>query len=128
MPFTDAVYDFRTEVVSDSSTVATAEGVTTGSLVLDKAVYNEDTDTISIISNNTADTPSFSSYNGTTRETAFSGLSANDTRLISISYDADALDESNAIDTFINNLDRIFIVLVFAFIPAALVAIFMGRT
>jgi len=127
LPITDAIYDFRTDVRTDSATVDTAVGVTTGSMVLHTSVYDDDTDTIGIISDNPDDAPLFVSYNGTSRQTSFSGLSANDTRLVSVSYDYDALTETPAINAFVDNLARIFLILVFAFIPAALVAIFMGR-
>lgn len=126
LPITTATYDFRTDVREDAFTVATATGNTSACVILLQPIYGDDTNTIGYISS-INETPTFSSYNSTTRELATSGLTENTTRTLTVSYDVNALTFSDAIDTFIDWVPFIWYMLIIAFPVAALVAIFTGR-
>lgn len=127
VPITDLVYDFQTDVKTDSFYITTAVGVTTGSDVLNKAVYNSDNSTIEITSDLSTDSPVLTSYNATTRLTSFSGLTANTTRTIEISYDTDALNASDAWQGVLDKASLIWMVLIIAFPIAGLAAVLTGR-
>ena len=127
LPISSAVYDFQTDLREDDFTVNTAVGVTTANVTLLRPIYDNDTSTIGMISDTSDDVPLYSSYNTTTRALAMSGLSANTTRTITVSYDIDALEGSDAINTFVDQIEWIWILMLIAFPAAALVAIFLRR-
>lgn len=127
LPISEGVYDFQTDLREDDFTVNTAVGATTANVTLLKPIYDNDTSTIGIISDTSDDVPLYSSYNTTTRLLAMSGLSGNTTRTITVSYDIDALEGSDAINAFIGYIEWIWILILVAFPAAALVAIFIRR-
>lgn len=90
LPISEGVYNFRTNPRTDSFTVTTAAGVTSANVVLIKNIYDDDTGTIVFASDDADDSPLFTSYNGTTRQVVFSGMAANTTRGLDITYDVDA--------------------------------------
>ena len=99
IPVTQAVYDYRTDVREDSFNIFTFAANTTGNMTLLKAIYDNDTSTLGFISNNTSDLPLYFAYNTTTRELEVSGLAANQSRLLDVSYDVDALGDAVAVST-----------------------------
>jgi len=127
LPLTDLVYDYRTDVKDDSFTVVTTAGNTTPLVVLTKYIYNADTGTIEVQSDLSTDSPLFSSYNTTTRATVFSGMTGNATRTLEVSYDTDALGTSGALSTFVDRIAWIYMLMIIAFAPASIAAIFTGR-
>lgn len=127
LPVTAGVYDFRTDVKTDTSYQSTGVGVTTANVTLVKAVYDDDQSTISIISNDASDTPTVVDYHSTTRLLDIGGLAASSDRTLSISYDIDALTASDAIGTFLDNIGWIWLVCIIGFAPAALAAMFVGK-
>jgi len=127
LPVSEAIYDYRTMQRIETETVPTAVGVTTGNIILGVPVYDDDTDVITIISDLGTDVPVFSAYNTTTRMVVFSGLTANGTRIITITYLIDALSLYTAVNTFLDFLPYIWLLTVFAFVPGALFAIFTNR-
>jgi len=127
LPVSEAIDDYRQMQRTDTNTVDTAVAVTTGNVTLFSAIYNDDTSAITITSGLSTDVPLFSSYNTTTRLLAFSGLTANATRVITVVYFIDALSASAAVNTFLGWLPYIWLLVVVAFIPAALFAIFTNR-
>lgn len=128
IPVTQGVYDYRTDVREDSFTVATAPDVHTGNVTLIKPIYDNDTATTAYSSNDTNDSPLYSTYNTATRELEVSGLAADTTRLLTVSYDIDALSASAAISTLMDYVSWIWFVLLVGFPAAALAAIFFGRS
>lgn len=126
LPITGAVYDFRTDLRLDTFEVTTAAGVTSANTTLLKAIYGDDTQTISYTSN-TTETPSFSSYNATSRQLTTSGLSENTTRSLVVSYDINALNNAAALDNLLDRVPLIWMLMVIAFPIAALAAMFVGR-
>lgn len=125
-PITGATYDFRTDVREDSHTVVTASE-TSGNMTLVKAVYDNDTSTITLTSDLSTDAPAYASYNTTTRFLSFTGLTANTTRIITAEYDIDALSDSPAIGTLLNINPFLWYAFSIVFIGAAIVALLTGR-
>ena len=127
LPVTEAIYDFRTDQRSDYFNYSTSVGETTANVTLLRPVYDDDTSTISVLSDTAADIPVFSSYNTTTRATIITGLADNTTRLLTVTYDVDALSDANAVEAIISRLDFLWLLMIIAFPIAALAAIFTGR-
>ena len=126
LPSTDAAYDFRTDLREDTFTVETLTAVTTGNVTLVKDIYDDDVTTIEITSSDSDDAPLYSSYNGTSRLLAFSGLASSSNRTITITYDVDALVGNDAIDTLVTQLPWIYLFCVICFPAAGLALIIMG--
>ena len=127
LPLTLAVYGFKTDVETDYYTYSTGVGVTTGSVVLQKAIYDNDTDTLTITSDDADDAPLYSSYNTTSRSLAFSGLSGNTTRTLTVMYDIDALGAGAGLETLVDKLAWFLLLIVIAFPVAGIAAIFTNR-
>lgn len=125
-PITESTYDFKTDVREDSAVVTTIGG-TTGSLVLVKPIYDDDTSTLTISSNLSSDTPTYLSYNTTSRLLSFSGLTTSSTRLITVDYDVDALADAPAISTLLNLNPFLWYAFSIVFIGAAIAAMVLGR-
>ena len=126
LPLTLLIYDYRTDVEEDSFTVATGIGVTTTDVVLTEELYDDDIDSIEFDSS-ISETPATSSYTSLTRTLAVASLTANTTRLLTVSYDKSAFDQSGAIGTLVDRIPFIWLAMVIALPPAAIVAIFLGR-
>lgn len=127
LPVVEAIYDYRTMQRIETEAVPTAVGVTTGNVILGIAPFENDTDVLNIISDLGTDAPAFSTYNTTNRMVSFGGLTANGTRVITITYLIDALSTVPAVNTLMGWLPFIWYLVVVAFIPAALFAIFTSR-
>lgn len=127
LPISEAVYDYRTDLQEDSFYVATGSGVTTATATLSTALYDDDTATISLYSDTSTDTPTFTSYNGTSRVMALSGLTANTTRTLAVSYDIDVLNAADAVDNLLSNWQWYWYIIISVFPIAALAAIFTRR-
>lgn len=127
-PISESVYDFRTDQRSDDfPAIVTAPAVTTANVTLLESLYDADTGTTTLTSDNAADSPAPGAYTSATRVLTVTGLSANDTRDLSAAYDVDALTGSDAIDDFAEQLDVFFLLLVLVFLGVSIVAIFLGR-
>lgn len=127
LPLTTAIYDFRTDLRTDTFSIATGVGVTSANETLLNDLYDGDIGSIDIASDDAADVPLANSYNATSRLLNITGLTDNTTRTLSISYDIDALLGSDAINILADRAPWIWMVMVIAFAPAALFAIFTGR-
>lgn len=100
LPVTDSIYSWKTEPRTDSFLVTTAAGVTTGNSTLFKSIYDADIHTLAFSSNCSTDAVTYVSYNTTSKLLNYSGLEADVTRELEISYDTSAFDESSAWETF----------------------------
>jgi len=124
LPFTTALYDFRTDLRTDTfAGTATGGAETSANLSLSTPVYDNDANTIVIISELATDVPLLSSYNTTTRLVNMTGLTVSENRTIIISYDVDALNESVAVSNIVDRIPAIFMIVIIAFPFAALFAI-----
>jgi len=128
LPLTEMAYDFRTDIRTDTFTSPTAVGVTTANVTLIKELYDDDISTIDLSSDLATDAPLANSYNATSRQLGMTGYTANTTRTIEVSYDIDALDGSTAINNLVDKIPFIWLLAIIAFAPAALFAIFTGRS
>ncbi len=127
LPLTAAIYDFRTDVQEDTFASATGGVETTDNVTLSVELYDDDIQTIDILSSLATDIPAASSYNSTNRVLTVGGLSANTTRSLTISYDVSALVGNDAINTLADRLPWIWMLCIVGFAPASLAAIFTGR-
>lgn len=127
LPLTGLIYDFRTDIQGDEFSVSTGAGVTTANVILSKELYGDDVQTIDLSSNIT-ETVLYSSYNTTTRLLGVSGLTANSTRTLSVDYDVSALESAGAIGGVADRLPGVWLLMIIALPPAALAAIFIGRS
>ena len=127
LPVSQGIYDFRTDQRTDNFYTNTGVGATTAALVLHDDVYDNDTATIDISSDNPLDLPVFTSYITATRVVNMGGLNDNDTRTLTVDYDVYALSGAAGIDTLVSRFDLIWIVMLITFAPVALAAIFLGR-
>src|SRR3989304_3946657 len=87
LPITEGVYDFRTDLKTDTFRRVTGVGETTSNMTLLKPIYDNDPATISLLSDIADDAPVFSAYDTATRELEVAGLAASGNRVLSVSYD-----------------------------------------
>jgi len=128
LPITEGIYDFRTDVRDDNFYgIETGVGVTTSNVTLHTNIYDDDTETIDILSDESTDIPAYSAYDTGTRVLTVSGLAASGNRTLTVSYDIDALSASAAVSNFMDVVSWIWFILLVAFPAAAIAAIFMGR-
>lgn len=128
LPITEGIYDFRTDLRTDELTATTGVGATSANVTLLDDLYGNDIGTVSITSNVTTDVPTASSYNSTSRALDVSGLTASTARTLEIDYDVYALGGNNAVDTLLDWVPYIWIIIIAVFPLAALYALFTGRS
>lgn len=126
LPITTAIYDFRTDQREDTFATETGAGTTANVTLLDD-LYEDDTGSVDIDSDLATDAPLPSSYNATNQNLLVNGLTASANRTLIVTYDIDALSESEAVSNILDRLPLIWLVVIIAFPPAALFAIFTGR-
>lgn len=127
LPITTAIYDFRTDLRTDTFSTSTAVGVTSANETLLDALYDGDTGSIGIVSDDATDVPLPNSYNATSQVLNIIGLSANSSRILEVSYDIDALAGHDSINTLADYIPYIWLICVAVFAPLGLIAIFTGR-
>ena len=112
LPVSQAVYDYRTDVREDSFNYETGGAETTANVSLYTAIYDDDTDTVSILSDLATDIPLFSAYNATTRLLDMTGLTVASNRTLRVYYDINALVANPAISTLMDWLPYIWLILI----------------
>jgi len=127
LPVTEAIYDYRTDLRTDTFSTTTAAAVTSANVTLLTGLYDSDISTIDIDSDDSTDDPLANTYNATSRVLNVTGLTAATTRTLDITYDIDALEGSDAIGKIADIVPFVWMILIIAFPPAALFAIFTGR-
>ncbi len=126
LPLTMTVYDFKTDQQTDLFSMVTAD-TTTDNITLSELLYDADVTTVYVLSDLSDDMISWGSYNATSNNLLVSGMSGNTTRVLTATYDVDALGGSTAIINLVDRLAWIWLLLIIAFAPASLAAIFTGR-
>jgi len=117
-----ATLDFRTDILEEAFSVTTAN-TTTATVQLGDTLWNDTTSFIdSILSDDITDTPAATSYNATNREVTVSGLSANVTRVLTVSYKSNALEDAEAAEDIIIHLPATLLVAVILIPVLALVS------
>ena len=127
LPLTGAVYAFRTDARTDSFLIPTAVAVTIANATLLGELYNDDLGSVSIASTLGTDAPLPNSINVTNEELNITGLTANTSRTLNITYDFDAFMGSAALNRLADILPWIWLLMLIALAPAALYAILSGR-
>ena len=127
LPIITAITDFRTDTREDNFALETVVGVVTGNVTLFQAIYNDNTNTIVLNSDDTDDAPTFSSYNVTTRLMGMTGLAASTNRTLTVSYLIDNFEDNDTLNTLMDRVPFLWLLVIVAFIPASLFAIFTGR-
>ena len=127
LPVSEAIYDYRTMSRTDTFSTDTAVGVTTANETLLDDLYNGDIGSVDIDSDDATDAPLANSYNVTNQVLNIGGLTANATRILGITYDVGALTLYVAVDTLLDFLPYIWVLIIICFPPAALFAIFTNR-
>jgi hypothetical protein len=126
LPVSKAIYEYRTDVREDTFHVITTSGQTTVDLVLVRAVYLDDSETIAVSSNCTADSPIVEIYTVATRVVSLSGLAESESHLLIISYDISSLTGLSSVNTFLDWLPWIWVLILFMF-PAAAIFVIVKR-
>lgn len=128
LPATEMIYDFRTDQREDTFDRETGAG-TTVNVTLIKELYDDDTGTIDIFSDLSTDIPIPTplSYNATSRQLGIEGLAVSSNRTLTVAYDINALEVGDAINALLDRLPWIWLLVICAFAPAALFAIFTHR-
>lgn len=127
LPITSAIYDFRTDLRTDTFSATTAVGEDSANVTLLADLYDCDMGSIDIDSDDATDAPMPNTYNCTSRELNVSWLTDNTTRILDVSYDSSALKGNPAIDTLLGWIPYIWILIICVFPMAALFAIFTGK-
>ncbi len=126
LPVSEGIYAYRTDQREDNIPLSTGVGVTSDNIQLLKPIYDNDTSTISLYSDEMDDAPYWTSYNATSRALLVAGLSENITRILTVDYDVAAFVEGG-LTTFLNILPWIWIIIWVGFPIAGLAAIWMGK-
>lgn len=128
LPLTTMVYDFRTDQRDDTFTITTGAAVTTANVTLANYVFDDDIQTISFTTNDTAEYPVTSSYNATSRQLLVAGLNTSTSRLLEVTYDVDSIaQEGTAINSLMDRVPALYLLIIICFPIAALAAIFLNR-
>lgn len=128
LPVAEGVYDFRTSLRTDTFLTATAVGVTSANETLGGNLCECDLGSIDIDSDDTTDTPVANSVNCTSQVLNITGLSANTTRVLEITYAFDALVGFDAINAFVDRIPFFWMLLVIIFPIAGIAYLFLrGR-
>lgn len=125
LPITPGVYDFRTDVKDDTFWIEEDGATTTANVTLLKSVYDDDVSTISVTSDLFTDSPAVAGYHTATRVVDITGLTISQNRTLTVAYDYDALNASDAIANILDVLPWIWLLCVIAFAPCALVAMWV---
>lgn len=122
----DAQTDLRTDAFG---AVVTGGGVTTANVVLVATLYeNSNLNVTSITSDLGTDVPIVGTYTALTRTLQVNGLTAAQTRTLTVIYKYDALTGDTAtVGTFFGFLPLLVVVAVVVIVIAALVAAFKNR-
>ncbi len=121
------IQDFQTENIDQNINVSTGVGVTTATMTLGSTVWNDSLAYLAISSNNSSDVPIATSYNVTSKALTVSGLSDNTTRILTISYKTNGLDEYRGVEQATTALPTVLIVGIIAVVLGAVVIAFMRR-
>jgi len=128
LPVTGAIYDYRTDVREDSFNYETIGAEITANVTLHSPVYDDDTNTINILSDLPTDIPLFAAYNATTRLVDITGMTLTSNRTLRVSYDIDALADHGALNGFMGWLPLIWILMISVMPLAGIYTIIKRRT
>lgn len=126
-PVSEGVYDFRTNTREITVEVTTAIAETTADIVLTQPLYDDDIDLATVFSDLGTDTPTVTDYDDVTRELEISGLDDDETRNLTITYPYDCLSLNVALNTVMDIIPVIWILILVGFPAVSLIVIWQGR-
>ena len=126
LPITRAIYNFRTDLREDTFNVETGGAETTANVSLFYPIFEDDTTTIGMLSSLPTDIPLFSAYNTTTRLLDITGMTVASNRSLRVFYDINALIDNDALETFLDWVPYIWLIVIAVIPIAALYFIFKG--
>ena len=127
LPLTTAVEKYKTYQQEDIFSVTTGVGETVDNITFSETLYEGDSTSVTILSDLSTDATGWNSYNSTYNNIGLTGLTASEVRVITATYDVDALGGNAAIITLVDRLAWLWLLICIAYAPAALAAIFTGR-
>ena len=129
LPITNAAEDFKRDLRTDSIGSITGAAETSDNITFGTAIYDDDTTSVTVSSDLATDAPVFvgGTYSATNNTGNVSGLTANTTRTLSVTYYIDALTGFPAVADISDKYFLFYLLCVGAFAPAALAAIFINR-
>lgn len=126
LPYFDAAEALKVDTQTDYFSLETAVGQSTDNVVFSKALYDDDTTSILVVSDLSTEGITWGSYNGTAQHLLISNMTENTTRTLTATYDIDAL-QNDAVANFVDALVWVWLLSAGAFAPTALAAIWVGR-
>ena len=127
LPITLLVEDFKVDRHEDNFSITTGGADTTDNVILSNELYEGDTTSITILSDDADDSAGWGAFSATFNELEVTGLAVNTTRTIEVNYDIDALGGSVAIINLADKIAWFWLLICIAYAPASLAAIFTGR-
>jgi hypothetical protein len=128
IPVTDLIYDFRTDVRNDDIVKVTNASETSANVTLHTYIYGSDATLASVTSDEGADAPVIYAYAPSNHTANITGLSVSLSRILTVTYDVDALSGSTAWDKILDDIvPKLWLLIIIIFPIAALVAMFLGR-
>lgn len=120
---TDAVTDFRTDELAEEFVGDTAVGVTSTNVQLGSELWDDSLSYASVATNATADAPALTSYNGTNRQVTVTGLAANTTRTITLTYRTAGLSDYSGAEEISLNIPVIILVFIILLPASGIIAL-----
>lgn len=119
LPFTGAVHSLLTDLKQDSFSITTASTSNT-TVQLYKPLYDNDTSSIVFVSHDIDDSPIASTYNSTSRALLVLGMAENTTRLIDVTYEIDAINNT-AFATAVTVVTYLWLIMIALFAMGGLI-------
>lgn len=105
--------------------VSTGAGVNTANVTLGRAIYNNDTSSVTAITSSTDnDSPTAASYNSASRALGVSGLEASTSRTLSVTFDIDRATLPDGISAFLTLLRWFYVFIIVGMAGGAIYAFF----
>lgn len=117
----DALFDFRTDSVTDTFVEATGAGVYNTSVQLSEPLWDGSIAYADVASNDTSEVPTAGAYNSTTRALLVTNLNASAGHILTVTYDSAGLADYSGAETGVRNIPTA-IVAAIIILPLALIA------
>jgi hypothetical protein len=123
----ESINDFRSTDYLEPHIEVTAPGVTDVDIVLSQDLFGSRTANVTITSDNALDAPVPFAYTPATNTLNITGLAANDTRTLAVTYKIDNLTDFWGAGTAVKTWPMLLIVAVFGLISAGVYVSARGR-
>lgn len=119
----DATTDFRTDEYEEEFVGNTAVGVTNTTVQIGSSLWEDSLNYASVSSNDTDDSPALTSYNSTTRAVTVTGLAANTTRTITLTYKTAGLSDYSGAEDLSLHIPTIILAFIILISVAGLIGL-----